>query len=311
MPYDANGAIFWKGKYHLMYIFQDRTLPDGGHCWGHASSTDLVNWTFHPAALAPLPGDADKGTFSGNAFVNKEGKPMLCWFGTRRRRVRRHGRGRRPDPLEKTSQESDYRRSEARPTRLRRLQAVGSVPVAGRRYLLLHRRQHLLQRQSTPYLLKSPDLVNWDAAARFLRLSRSLGLQADEDCSCPDFFKLGNKRVLMCISHTVGARCYVGRYEKEKFYPEQHVRMNWPGSNFFAPESLLDDQGRRIFWAWVIDPRLRARRMPRARACRACRACCRWPMTARCGLRPPPELQFAAAQSADHRSHFACRPIRT
>ena len=62
----------------------------------------------------------------------------------------------------------------------------------------------------------------------------------------------------MCISHMVGARCYVGRYEKEKFYPEQHVRMNWPGGTCFAPESLVDAKGRRIFWAWVIDPRLKA-----------------------------------------------------
>ncbi|MHC4157303.1 MAG: GH32 C-terminal domain-containing protein, partial [Planctomycetota bacterium] len=31
----------------------------------------------------------------------------------------------------------------------------------------------------------------------------------------------------------------------------------WPGANFFAPESLIDDKGRRIFWAWVTDPRLR------------------------------------------------------
>jgi sucrose-6-phosphate hydrolase SacC (GH32 family) len=31
--------------------------------------------------------------------------------------------------------------------------------------------------------------------------------------------------------------------------------MNWPGGNFFAPETLLDPQGRRICWAWVTDPR--------------------------------------------------------
>ena len=29
--------------------------------------------------------------------------------------------------------------------------------------------------------------------------------------------------------------------------------MNWPGGTMFAPETLLDDQGRRIMWAWVLD----------------------------------------------------------
>ena len=61
-----------------MYIFQ---RADGGHCWGHLSSPDLINWTYHPTALEPRPGDPDRGIFSGNAFVNKNGVPMLCWFG--------------------------------------------------------------------------------------------------------------------------------------------------------------------------------------------------------------------------------------
>jgi len=79
--YDANGCLFWKGRYHLMYIYQDPELPHGGHCWGHASSTDLVDWTFHPPALVPAPGDPDVGIFSGNAFLDADGRPRLCWFG--------------------------------------------------------------------------------------------------------------------------------------------------------------------------------------------------------------------------------------
>ena len=55
-PYDANGCIYWKGKYHLMYIYQDPNRPHGGHSWGHAVSTDLVNWTFIAPALVPRAG---------------------------------------------------------------------------------------------------------------------------------------------------------------------------------------------------------------------------------------------------------------
>jgi beta-fructofuranosidase len=29
--------------------------------------------------------------------------------------------------------------------------------------------------------------------------------------------------------------------------------MSWADNSFFAPESLLDDQGRRIMWAWIFD----------------------------------------------------------
>ena len=47
MPFDPNGAIFWKGRYHLFYIFQDKR----GHNWGHVSSTDLFHWRHHPTGL--------------------------------------------------------------------------------------------------------------------------------------------------------------------------------------------------------------------------------------------------------------------
>ena len=47
MPFDPNGAIFWKGRYHLFYIFQDVR----GHNWGHVSSTDLFHWRHHPTGL--------------------------------------------------------------------------------------------------------------------------------------------------------------------------------------------------------------------------------------------------------------------
>jgi len=77
----------------------------------------------------------------------------------------------------------------------------------------------------------------------------------EEDCACPDFFELGDRHVLMCISHACGARYYVGRYQMGTFVPEEHRRMNWPGGPCFATESLLDDRGRRIFWAWALDQR--------------------------------------------------------
>lgn len=41
---DINGAIFWKGRYH---IFSQHN-PDGAYWkwmqWGHASRADLVHW---------------------------------------------------------------------------------------------------------------------------------------------------------------------------------------------------------------------------------------------------------------------------
>ncbi|MCX6996413.1 MAG: hypothetical protein NTV49_04855 [Kiritimatiellaeota bacterium] len=46
MPGDPNCAFYWKGLYHLHYIYNHRT----GFAFAHVSSKDLVHWTWHPAS---------------------------------------------------------------------------------------------------------------------------------------------------------------------------------------------------------------------------------------------------------------------
>jgi beta-fructofuranosidase len=79
------------------------------------------------------------------------------------------------------------------------------------------------------------------------------GIAIDEDVSCADFFTIGNRRMLLCISHRLGARYYLGDWQNEQFHPTFHEKMSWVDNSYFAPESLLDDQGRRIMWAWIFD----------------------------------------------------------
>ena len=74
-PFDPNAAIFWNGRYHLMYIVQTKK----GHCWGHVSSTDLVYWRQHPLSLEP--GEGDNGIFSGGVFVDKKGVATITYWG--------------------------------------------------------------------------------------------------------------------------------------------------------------------------------------------------------------------------------------
>jgi beta-fructofuranosidase len=261
-PYDANGCIFKDGVYHLMYIYQDRRRPREGHSWGHCTSTDLVNWTYRKPALQPDPGDPDVGIFSGNAFLGKDGQPMLCWFGID------------AGVCVATTEDGglvDWKKHPGNP--------VIPIPEQGRavfgksagagkyfvwdpymwydggNYYCLLGGNALPSGKDTLFLMKSADLETWKPLHPFYEHADPTWTVPGEDCSCPDFFQLGDKHILLCISHSVGSRCYIGDLQDERFFPQQHVRMNWPGGNFFAPESLADDQGRRVFWGWVTDPR--------------------------------------------------------
>src|SRR5215212_4694601 len=78
-PADPNGAVFWNGRYHLGYIYQDQ----GVHYWGHVSSLDLLHWRHHPPCLFPTPDSPEEGIFSGNCFINKEGQATMLYHGVK------------------------------------------------------------------------------------------------------------------------------------------------------------------------------------------------------------------------------------
>ena len=42
----------------------------------------------------------------------------------------------------------------------------------------------------------------------------------ESDCAVPDFFAIGDKRMLLFASHKRGAQYYLGAWENERFVPE-------------------------------------------------------------------------------------------
>ena len=51
--------------------------------------------------------------------------------------------------------------------------------------------------------------MNWTPLHPFYEHPDLSWTTPGEDCSCPDFFKLGDKHALLCISHKVGGRVYI------------------------------------------------------------------------------------------------------
>ena len=105
-----------------------------------------------------------------------------------------------------------------------------------------------------PQLMRSPDLKSWTYLGDVLHpdFPAKLGVPKGEDISCANMFRIGNKWMLLCISHGLGCRYYLGDFKDEKYLPEFHSMMSWNGNHFFAPESVLTQDGRRVMWAWLM-----------------------------------------------------------
>lgn len=200
--------------------------------------------------------DPDSGIFSGGAFVNKDGVPTIIYHGVN------------AGTCIATAEDDQlirWKKSPHNPVIPETKPGDKGWGVynvfdphawleGDTYYVILGGKVKPHDIRDTAYLFQSKDLIRWEYLRPFYSPHPDW-TGPEEDCACPDFFKLGDRYILSCISHPRGARYYLGRYQEGTFIPEEHHRMSWPGGSCFAPESLLDDRQRRVYWAWVLDQR--------------------------------------------------------
>lgn len=66
---DPNGMFYKDGEWHLYYQWNPYGSKWQNMTWGHSSSSDLVNWQHHPAAIEP---NGLGSVFSGSSAIDSE-----------------------------------------------------------------------------------------------------------------------------------------------------------------------------------------------------------------------------------------------
>ncbi|MBR2287693.1 MAG: glycoside hydrolase family 32 protein [Clostridia bacterium] len=268
---DPNGFCYYRGAYHLYYQYHPYHTSWGPMHWGHAYSTDLMHWTYAPCAMAPdTPGDA-AGCFSGSALVLPDGRLMLAYTGVQPAST--HGQEtqaqciafgdgtdfvkaennpvlstREMDPL--------YSRVDFRDPKIWSEDGVFYM-VAGCRHA---------QRAGTILLFRSSDALHW-TFVRELDASRS---ELGQMWECPDFFPMedtlsGKSTQVLLVSpqemtakgefHAgYGTVALLGEYDKGNHtFTRTSVQPVDEGLDFYAPQTVLAPDGRRILIAWMCN----------------------------------------------------------
>lgn len=255
IPADPNAAFYLDGTCHLHYILRQpwKDTDWGSYSFIHVSSSDMLHWEWHKTKLQPS--FTGHGMFSGTGFITKEGKPAAIYAG--------EGSGKNHIVIAKDNKLSAWEK----PYPVEVLTKDGKVRDMKHfdpDCFLIGDTYYAISGGQNPPLFKSKDLESWVYVGDFLKFDLP-DVVIGEDISCGNFFKIGNKWMMLCISHPFGCRYYLGDWDakKEQFIPQIHERMNWrredksfinPGwSDFFAPESVLTPDGRRVMWAWVCD----------------------------------------------------------
>jgi len=248
-PGDPNPIYYYKGSYHLHYIY----VSASGYAYAHISSPDMVYWKWHTTTL--VPAFTGHGMFSGTGFFTKEGQPAMIYHG--------FGSGRNQLVFALDDNLDNW----THPRAINPLIENGKEPEMSHwdpDCWIMENTYYALSGGKEPDLMKSDDLENWKYLGNLLHedYPENIAVPREEDISCANMFKIGDKWMLLCISHKLGCRYFLGDFEDEKYLPEFHAKMNWVNTNweknhgrlvYFAPESVLAEDGRRVMWAWLIN----------------------------------------------------------
>lgn len=265
---DPNGFSVYQGKYHLFYQYHPYSLQWGPMHWGHAVSRDFLCWEYLPAAIAPDREYDGDGCFSGSALELEDGRQLLMYTGLKetadeygtRRAVQRQclavGDG------------LDYEKWEANPVLDAKDLPEGFSAADFR----------------DPKIILSPEggydcvvgnrtddgsgailLFHSDGgfAWRFVTVLDRCRNEYGRMWECPDFFGLDGKHIIMASPQDMDAQgtefhngngtiFLVGSYDGERhIFNRERVQAVDYGLDFYAPQTLCADDGRRIMVAWM------------------------------------------------------------
>jgi beta-fructofuranosidase len=252
---DPNGLIHWKGTYHLFYQHNPHAPCWGSMHWGHASSTDLVNWTHQPVALAPDPDGPDRdGCFSGVAVPTGD-RVTFIYTGVR---------GDDQLPCLALCEDDDLRTWTKHPGN-----PVIAAPPDDLKTTIF--RDHSVWRDDgwwyqvigsgienvggAALLYRSADLEHWEHLGPLLVEDRARIAPewVTMGWECPDFFTLDDRHVLtfsLWNGDPIAVGYYSGRFADHRFVPDRHGLVDG-GQSFYAPQSFNDESGRRVMFGWL------------------------------------------------------------
>ena len=247
---DPNGLIQLHGVYHLFYQYNPNGAYWGDMHWGHATSNDLVHWRHLPVALAPIPGGPDKdGVFSGCCRLNN-GVPTIFYTGVSPETQ---------NVITANGTLTEFQRSPANPVIAH---PPSGLAVTAFRDPFVWREgdewmmaigSGLKDGNGTVLLYNSTDLAHWTYLHPLATAARP------EDgiiWECPNFFPLRDKWVLfVSADHPIRKPFYwTGRYENRRFIAEKMGSLD-DGGYFYAPQTFLDERGRRLVLGWIPEGR--------------------------------------------------------
>lgn len=262
---DPNGFCYYNGEYHLFYQWFPLGPVHGLKYWYHTKSKDLVHWENAGIGLEPGDDFDRHGAYSGSA-IEREGNLYLLYTGnTRDENWVRHpyqcmavmdrngiiSKMDKPVIPEVPKGYTDHFRD---PNVWKEGDAFYAVIGAQR-----------TNQTGCVVLYSSPNLADWTFEGEIKTKLDPFGYMWE----CPDYFELQNQGVLLFSPQGLAPEgdkyqnIYQSGYVIGEKLDIQQRRLSHGdfieldrGFDFYAPQTMVDPNGRRILVGWMGLPEI-------------------------------------------------------
>lgn len=272
---DPNGFSYYNNEYHLFYQYNPYDSRWDTMHWGHAVSSDLLRWKHLPAVLAPDSPLDEGGCYSGSAVTLPDGRQLLMYTG-----LRRPIRSREIEEVERTGEPfiqiqnlaigdgCDYVKYSENPV-------IDSDTLPPQARMTHFRDPKILRRGDGTYLAlmanmkedglgqvlmyRSRDCFTWKYWKPLIQNDGRFGRMWE----CPDFFELDGQWMFMVspmdmrpagleFHNGCGSLLLAGSYDEKTgtFSPSAYQTIDY-GIDFYAAQTILTPDGRRVMTAWM------------------------------------------------------------
>jgi len=263
---DPNGFSTFNGNIHLFFQYHPYSTHWGPMHWGHYTTKDFVQWELQPCALAPdMEYDKD-GCFSGTA-LGWDGKHVLMYTAVKESMDENGDKIVRQTQCIALGDGVNYEKYEKNPIIEADMLPAGSSPVDFRDPKIWKDEKGFWSLVGSKNedgsgqlaLFHSENVTDW----KFVKILDYCKNEYGKMWECPDFFPLDGRQVLIVSPQFMMADgkefhngnnsiYFIGDYDTNSLeWKRQIPHMIDFGLDFYAPQTLLHEDGRRIMIGWL------------------------------------------------------------
>lgn len=254
---DPNGLIQYNGLYYFFHQWNRFNTDHSYKEWGLFISEDMIHWKSHGSAIIPDRHEDKNGVYSGSS-IEYENNLYLFYTGN----VKNKGIRKSYQCISISQDGKTFIKQKSfieTPEGFTEHHRDPKVWRGENNWWMIVGAQSKDER-GVIALYSSTNLLEW----------KYENILYDEDldnmCECPDVFNVNDEKdILICcpqvrptekdssLEINSYAAFIAGNFDEKlkKFLPETKLELIDYGFDFYAPQSFLDDKGRRIMVGWM------------------------------------------------------------